>query len=171
MGLWTEYKKKTAVKSTDTFLVYDNAEGVMQVDGSNVKKSFRDATDTTLSQADTPADAKAVGDRFAKVEKKNTEQDAAAKNKGWWYRHRIFLRLSQRVLGCKDKSRGGRCMADKIIYLAKWEDVEKLKAASKTQETNIADLTKELAKKANGQGITLSINESGGLRVTYDDGK
>ena len=55
-------------------------------------------------------------------------------------------------------------MADKIIYLAKWEDVEKLKAASKTQETNIADLT-------NGQGITLSINESGGLRVTYDDGK
>lgn len=61
MGLWTEYKKKTAVKSTDTFLVYDNAEGVMQVDGSNVKESFRDATDTTLSQADTPADAKAVG--------------------------------------------------------------------------------------------------------------
>lgn len=81
MGLWTEYKKKTAVKSTDTFLVYDNAEGAMQVDGSNVKKSFRDATDTTLSQADTPADAKAVGDRFAKVEKKNTEQDAALKTK------------------------------------------------------------------------------------------
>lgn len=25
--------------------------------------------------------------------------------------------------------------------------------------------------KANGQEITLSINESGGLRVTYDDGK
>ena len=47
MGLWTEYKKKTAVKSTDTFLVYDSAEGVMQVDGSNVKESFRDATDTT----------------------------------------------------------------------------------------------------------------------------
>lgn len=62
-------------------------------------------------------------------------------------------------------------MADKIIYLAKWEDVETLKKASKTQETNISDLTKELAKKANGQGITLSINESGGLRVMYDDGK
>lgn len=62
-------------------------------------------------------------------------------------------------------------MADKIIYLANWEDVEELKAASKTQETNIADLTKELAKKANGQGITLSINESGRLRVMYDDGK
>lgn len=62
-------------------------------------------------------------------------------------------------------------MADKIIYLADREDVEKLKAASKSQETNIANLTKELAKKANGQGITLSINESGGLRVTYDNGK
>lgn len=62
-------------------------------------------------------------------------------------------------------------MADKIIYLANWEDVEELKAASKTQETNIVDLTKGLAKKANGQGITLSINESGGLRVMYDDGK
>lgn len=62
-------------------------------------------------------------------------------------------------------------MADKIIYLAKWEDVENLKKASKTQETNIAALTAELAKKANGQGITLSINESGGLRVMYDDGK
>lgn len=62
-------------------------------------------------------------------------------------------------------------MADKIIYLANREDVEKLKDISKTQETNIANLTKELAKKANGQGITLSINESGGLRVTYDNGK
>lgn len=62
-------------------------------------------------------------------------------------------------------------MADKIIYLANREDVEKLKDTSKTQETNIANLTKELAKKANGQGITLSINESGGLRVTYDNGK
>lgn len=81
MGLWTEYKKKTAVKSTDTFLVYDNAEGVMQVDGSNVKESFRDATDATLSKADTPADAKAVGDRFKKVETKNTEQDTALKAK------------------------------------------------------------------------------------------
>lgn len=62
-------------------------------------------------------------------------------------------------------------MADKIIYLANQEDVEELKVASKTQEANIATLTKELTKKANGQGITLSINESGGLRVTYDDGK
>lgn len=29
----------------------------------------------------------------------------------------------------------------------------------------------ELGKKTNGEGISLSINESGGLRVTYDDGK
>ena len=35
----------------------------------------------------------------------------------------------------------------------------------------IGDMREELKKKANGQGITLSINESGGLRVTYDDGK
>ena len=62
-------------------------------------------------------------------------------------------------------------MADKIIYLANREDVEKLKDTSKTQETNITALTKELAKKANGQGITLSINKRGGLRVTYDNGK
>ena len=62
-------------------------------------------------------------------------------------------------------------MADKIIYLANREDVEKLKDTSKTQETNITALTAELAKKANGQGITLRINESGGLRVTYDNGK
>lgn len=33
------------------------------------------------------------------------------------------------------------------------------------------DFHKELKKKANGEGITLSINESGGLRVTYDDGQ
>lgn len=119
MGLWTEYKKKTAVKSTDTFLVYDNAEGVMQVDGSNVKKSFRDATDTTLSQADTPADAKAVGDRFAKVEKKNTEQDAALKTKAGGTGIEFFFDSAKGCLAAKDKSRGGRCMADKIYVLQK----------------------------------------------------
>ena len=27
------------------------------------------------------------------------------------------------------------------------------------------------SEKANGKGITFSVNESGGLRVTYDDGK
>ena len=61
--------------------MYDSTEGVMQVDGSNVKESFRGATDTTLSQADTPADAKAVGDRFEKIETKNTEQDTVLKTK------------------------------------------------------------------------------------------
>ncbi len=29
----------------------------------------------------------------------------------------------------------------------------------------------ELKKKATGEGITLMINDSGGLRVMYDDGK
>jgi hypothetical protein len=33
------------------------------------------------------------------------------------------------------------------------------------------DFQSELKKKVNGEGITLSINESGGLRVTYDDGQ
>lgn len=28
-----------------------------------------------------------------------------------------------------------------------------------------------LGKKVNGEGITLSVNESGGLRATYDDGE
>lgn len=101
MGLWTEYKKKTAVKSTDTFLVYDSAEGVMQVDGSNVKESFRDATDTTLSQADVPADAKAVGDRFAKVKKKNTEQDAALKTKAGGSGIEFFYNAAKGCLAVK----------------------------------------------------------------------
>ena len=81
MGLWTEYKKKTAVKPTDTFLVYDDVEGVMQVDGSRVKDSFRDTTDVTLSKADMPADAKIVGDRFTKIERANAEQDTVIKTK------------------------------------------------------------------------------------------
>lgn len=38
--------------------------------------------------------------------------------------------------------------------------------------TTISSAIESIKKsKANGQGITLSINESGGLRVTYDDGK
>lgn len=37
-----------------------------------------------------------------------------------------------------------------------------------TNKENISLLNKE---KANGKGISFSINESGGLRVTYDDGK
>ena len=32
-------------------------------------------------------------------------------------------------------------------------------------------LQNALQKKADGEGITLSINESGGLRITFDDGK
>lgn len=37
-----------------------------------------------------------------------------------------------------------------------------------TNKEKISSLNEE---KANGKGITFSINESGGLRVTYDDGK
>ena len=37
-----------------------------------------------------------------------------------------------------------------------------------TNKEKISELNKE---KANGKGISFSINESGGLRVTYDDGK
>lgn len=37
-----------------------------------------------------------------------------------------------------------------------------------TNKEKIASLNEE---KANGKGISFSINESGGLRVTYDDGK
>lgn len=37
-----------------------------------------------------------------------------------------------------------------------------------TNKEKINSLNEE---KANGKGISFSINESGGLRVTYDDGK
>lgn len=81
MGLWTEYKKKTKVESSDTFLVYDTQDGVRQVTGDDVKTSFRDVPDTTLKKPDAPAESKAVGDRLAKIELKNNEQDTALKAK------------------------------------------------------------------------------------------
>lgn len=43
-----------------------------------------------------------------------------------------------------------------------------LKTANKTLVGGINEVNEE---KANGKGISLSINELGGLRVTYDDGK
>lgn len=43
-----------------------------------------------------------------------------------------------------------------------------LKTDSKTLVGGINEVNEE---KANGKGISFSINESGGLRVTYDDGK
>ena len=43
-----------------------------------------------------------------------------------------------------------------------------LKTANKTLVGGINEVNEE---KANGKGISFSINESGGLRVTYDDGK
>ena len=42
------------------------------------------------------------------------------------------------------------------------------KVANKTLVGGINEVNEE---KANGKGISFSINESGGLRVTYDDGK
>lgn len=62
-------------------------------------------------------------------------------------------------------------MAEKTIYLANQEDLEALQKTVATQSTSIENLKAETLSKANGKGITLSINESGGLRVTYDDGK
>lgn len=44
---------------------------------------------------------------------------------------------------------------------------EELVQITKNKE-KISSLNEE---KANGKGISFSINESGGLRVTYDDGK
>lgn len=74
MALWTEYKKKSNVDTTDTFLIYDESEGVQQVSGESVKQSFHDDPDETLSKTGEAADSKIVGDRFAKVEKKASEQ-------------------------------------------------------------------------------------------------
>ena len=62
-------------------------------------------------------------------------------------------------------------MEEKTIYFANYEDVAELKKSYETQAKDFTTLKNETAKKANGAGITLSINESGGLRITYDDGK
>lgn len=45
---------------------------------------------------------------------------------------------------------------------------ENVAADAKATGNAITSLNEE---KANGKGISFSINESGGLRVTYDDGK
>ena len=76
MGLWTEYKKKTKVESSDTFLVYDMQDGVRQITGDNVRMSFRDFPDITLEKPDVPAESKAVGDRLKQRTRHNV------KNKG-----------------------------------------------------------------------------------------
>ena len=42
----------------------------------------------------------------------------------------------------------------------------------KANSADVKKMTDDLSlNKANGKGITFSINDSGGLRVTYDDGK
>lgn len=62
---------------------------------------------------------------------------------------------------------------------SKWRTIgSPIKIPSKTSElqndskfVTETDLQNALGKKANGEGITLSINENGGLRVTYNNGK
>ena len=49
--------------------------------------------------------------------------------------------------------------------------IEKLETTDKTAIGAINELQAQNEEKANGKGISFSINESGGLRVTYDDGK
>ena len=81
MGLWTEYKKKTKVESSDTFLIYDTQNGVRQVTGDDVKTSFRDVPDTTLQKTDAPADSKTVGTKIKAIEEKATAQDKTLSEK------------------------------------------------------------------------------------------
>lgn len=101
MGLWTEYKKKTKVETTDTFLVYDTQDGVRQVTGDNVRLSFRDVPDTTLSKSDAPADSKTVGDRLTKIETKNTEQDTTLKAKAGGTGIEFYYNASKGCLSVK----------------------------------------------------------------------
>lgn len=81
MGLWTEYKKKMSVDSSDTFLVYDIQDGVRQVTGEDVKTSFRDVPDTTLQKTDAPADSKTVGDKIKNIEEKADKQEETLSTK------------------------------------------------------------------------------------------
>lgn len=47
----------------------------------------------------------------------------------------------------------------------------KIDTLNTEDKTLVGALNEVDSGKANGKGITFSINESGGLRVTYDDGK
>lgn len=101
MGLWTEYKKKTKVESSDTFLVYDMQDGVRQITGDNVRTSFRDVPDTTLKKPDAPAESKVVGDRLAKIELKNNEQDTTLKTKAGGSGIEFFYNAAKGCLAVK----------------------------------------------------------------------
>lgn len=101
MGLWTEYKKKAKVESSDTFLVYDTQDGVRQVTGDNVRTSFRDVPDTTLEKPDVPAESRAVGDRLAKIESKNNEQDTTLKTKADGSGIEFFYNVAKGCLAVK----------------------------------------------------------------------
>lgn len=55
-----------------------------------------------------------------------------------------------------------------LIGKAKTDEVNALNTKDKTIVGALNEIDSE---KANGKGITFSVNESGGLRVTYDDGE
>lgn len=74
----------------------------------------------------------------------------------------------------KDITASGQKAVDDINNASK-KAIEDINATGATDKEQIAKNKADIAllddKKANGKGISFSINESGGLRVTYDDGK
>ena len=55
--------------------------------------------------------------------------------------------------------------------LARWRTILRLSGLKTANKTLVGGINEVNEEKANGKGISFSINESGGLRVTYDDGK
>lgn len=51
------------------------------------------------------------------------------------------------------------------------QQIEQNKTDIGSLKEETGSLKEDISNKANGKGITLSINNFGGLRVTYDDGK
>lgn len=73
----------------------------------------------------------------------------------------LIMAIAMKALK-NSKSGGGTIKLDKTLKN------EGMAADAKATGDAIENLNSE---KANGKGISFSINESGGLRVTYDDGK
>ncbi len=61
----------------------------------------------------------------------------------------------------------------RLTFTTLWEWVAKKLANTQVDSVKSEDKTVigTLNQKANGEGITFSINESGGVEVTYDDGE
>lgn len=74
----------------------------------------------------------------------------------------------------KDITASGQKAVDDINNASK-KAIEDINATGVTDKEQIVKNKADIAllndKKANGKGISFSINKSGGLRVTYDDGK